>query len=257
MPLPVFAAEHLRASYDDRVVIDDLSLDLAPGETLALVGASGAGKSTLLEVLACLRPAEAGTLRLDGEPVDQYAHRLVPGHPQIKLVPQAYQLFPNHSLRENITYALRTYTKAYQRQRVGTLLERFGLEAVADRLPREVSGGEQQRTAIARALADEPKVLLLDEPFSHLDTLNKQVIKTELRTLVREEETACVLVTHDLIDAFTAAERVGVLRAGALLQVGTTAEVLHQPRPGYVSELVASGRALWREFGALLEGRES
>jgi iron(III) transport system ATP-binding protein len=252
MPQPVFRAEKLVKSFQNRAVIQDVSLELNPGETLALVGESGAGKSTLLHLLACLLSADSGTIFLQNEPVHDYADRLVPGHPQIKLVPQDYRLFPHHTLRENIAYALRTFTREYQQKRVGTLLERTGLAAVADRLPREVSGGEQQRTAIARALADEPRVLLLDEPFSHLDTLNKQLVKAELWTLLREEGTACVFVTHDLFDAFTAAERVGVLHAGVLLQTGTAAEVLHRPRPGYVRELVTSGRAIWEEFGRLL-----
>lgn len=252
MPQPVFRAENLWKSFKNRVVVRDVSLELTPGETLALVGESGAGKSTLLHLLACLTTADAGDVFLDEKNVGSFAGRLVPGHPQIKLVAQDYRLFPHHTLRENIAFALRTFTREYQQKRVGDLLDRTGLRAVADRLPREVSGGEQQRAAIARALADEPRVLLLDEPFSHLDTLNKQVVKTELRNLIREEKTACVFVTHDLFDAFTAAGRVGVLHEGILLQTGTAAEVLHAPQPGYVSQLVNSGRAVWEEFGKLM-----
>lgn len=241
-------AQHLQKSVGEHLIIEDLSLDLRAGEIFAMIGASGAGKSTLLNVLACLTPADAGELWLEGKEISSSAKYLIPGHAEIKLVPQEYKLLPNHTIRENIAYALREYTKEYQRERLDELLALTGLEAVQHKLPREVSGGEKQRTAIARAIADEPKVLLLDEPFSNLDTLNRQKLKQELKRIIQETGLACLFVTHDLLDALTIAQRMGVMQEGQLLQTGTPAELLQHPATGYVREFLASGLAIVREI---------
>jgi iron(III) transport system ATP-binding protein len=225
---------------------------LKAGEVLALVGESGAGKSTLLNLLAGLTEPDGGEIFLNDENVSDYARRLVPGHPAVKLVPQDYRLFPNVSLRENVAYALRAYNSDYKTFRTNQLLELCGLLDVADRKPREVSGGEQQRTALARALAEKPDLLLLDEPFSHLDAIHRQTLRRTVLGLVRYEGVGCVLVTHDLLDALTSADRVGVLRDGQLLQLAPPAELLRHPADEYVKRLMDSGLALVADVQALL-----
>lgn len=240
MPTPLLHVTNLTKSYESREVLHELTFELNPGEVLALVGESGAGKSTLLQLLAGVSSPDAGTITLGDSDVASYAQKLVPGHPAVKLVAQDYRLFPHVSLRENIAYALREYNRDYQAFRVAELLDLADLSAVADRKPREVSGGEQQRAAIARAIAEQPRLLLLDEPFSHLDALHKQTLRQSLLALVRAEGIGCVFVTHDLLDALTTAERVGVMRQGQLLYLGTPREVLTQTENGYVKALMDS-----------------
>lgn len=204
---------------------------------MALVGESGSGKSTLLSMLAGLTDADAGEVQLNGERVVGPSEKLVAGHPDIRLVHQEYQLMPNVSVRENITYALRFFEKAYRDYRVDQLLRLCRLTDVQDRLPRQVSGGEKQRTAIARAVADKPAVLLLDEPFSHLDLPNRLIVRDLLLELVREEQTACLFVTHDASDALSLANTLGILRDGRMVQMGTPKEVYRQPQTAYAARM--------------------
>ncbi len=243
----LFQASHLHKSIEEHTIITDFSLELPAGEIFALVGESGAGKSTLLNILACLTPADQGELWLEGKEISSSARYLIPGHADIKLVPQEYRLLPNHTIRENIAYALREYTKEYQTYRIDQLMELTGLGAIQHKLPREVSGGEKQRTAIARAIADEPKVLLLDEPFSNLDTLNRQKLKQELRRIIKETDIACLFVTHDLLDALTVAERMGVMQHGRIEQMGSPEELFNQPATPYVRDFIASGLSILQE----------
>lgn len=152
---------------------------------------------------------------------------------------------PNVSIRENITYALRFFEKTYREARVDELLKRCRLTDVQHRLPRRVSGGEKQRTAIARAIADKPAVLLLDEPFSHLDLPNRLIIRDLLFDLIRHDQagspsTACLFVTHEATDALSIADTLGILRDGRLMQLGLPSMVYHQPATVYAARLTGS-----------------
>lgn len=236
-------ATHLSKSFaGDVKAVRTVSLTLEPGRIMGLVGASGSGKSTLLSLLAGLTDADAGEVRLDGERVPGPGEVLVAGHPQIRLVHQDYQLMPNVSVRENIMYALRFFEKAYRMARVDALLSRCHLTDVQHRLPRQVSGGERQRTAIARAVADEPAVLLLDEPFSHLDLPNRLIVRDLLFDLIRSDEpgprpTACLFVTHEATDALALADTLGILRDGRLVQLGPPTDVYRRPTTAYAARL--------------------
>ena len=204
---------------------------------MALVGASGSGKSTLLSLLAGLTDADAGAIQLNGERVPGPSEVLVPGHPSIRLVHQEYQLMPNVSVRENIAYALRFFEKSYRDFRVNELLKLCRLMDVQDRIPRQVSGGEKQRTAIARAIADKPAVLLFDEPFSHLDLPNRLIVRDLLFDLVRHDNTSCLFVTHDATDALSIADTLGILRDGKLIQSGPPVDVYHRPLTAYAARM--------------------
>ena len=206
---------HLTKSYNSRPVVADVSLTLEPGRIMALVGASGSGKSTLLSLLAGLTDADAGAVLLDGQRVPGPRDVLVAGHPRIKLVHQQYQLQPNVSVAANIAYGLRFYEKDYRDFRVDELLTLCRLETVRQQTPKQISGGEAQRTAIAIAIAEKPEsgraaisrgrsgrgqsgrttVLLLDEPFSHLDLPNRALMADLLLDLVRQDTVACLFVT--------------------------------------------------------------
>ncbi len=211
---------------------------------MGLVGASGSGKSTLLSLLAGLSDADSGQVQLAGERIPGPSEVLIPGRPDIQLVHQEYQLIPNVSIRENIAYALRYYEAVYQAFRVDELLRLCRLEAVQHRLPKQVSGGEKQRTAIARAVALKPAVLLLDEPFSHLDLPNRTLIRDMLLDLVETDRTACLFVTHDATDALSIAHTLGVLQSGQLLQLARPIDVYRRPLTAYVARLTGAANIL-------------
>lgn len=255
----MLTATKLSKSYADVHAVRNVSLTLEPGRIMALVGASGSGKSTLLNLLAGLADADAGEVRLDGERLPGPSDVLVPGHPAIRLVPQEYQLMPNVSVRENIAYALRFFEKNYRDFRINELLKLCRLTDVQDRIPRHVSGGEKQRTAIARAIAEEPSdgrtvVLLLDEPFSHLDLPNRVIVRDLLFDLIRHKDTgtsmtltsatSCLLVTHDATDALSIADTLGILRDGKLIQLGPPANVYHQPLTAYAARITGPANIL-------------
>ncbi|OIN59403.1 ABC transporter ATP-binding protein [Arsenicibacter rosenii] len=244
----MLTAHHLYKSFNDTFAVRNVSLALESGQIMALVGASGSGKSTLLNLLAGLMDPDEGEVRLNDVHVATPNEKLVPGHPDIRLVHQEYQLMPNITVRENIAYAVRYYQKAYQTYRVNELLRLCRLEAVADRIPRRISGGEKQRTAIARAIAEPSAdgrtvVLLLDEPFSHLDLPNRTHIRDLLLDLVRETEPdepasfACLFVTHDATDALALSDTVGVMENGEIIQLGSPQVVYGQPRTAYVARM--------------------
>ncbi|MFC5407796.1 ABC transporter ATP-binding protein [Larkinella bovis] len=230
-------AIQLVKSFGDVTAVRGVSLVIKPGEVVGLIGASGSGKSTLLNLLAGLVDATEGVVKLNGERVKGPSEQLVPGHAHIKLVHQEYQLMPNVSIRENISYALRFYEKRYQDFRVEQLIRLCRLESVQHRVPRQVSGGEKQRTAIARAIAEKPAVLLLDEPFSHLDLPNRELIRSMLLDLVRNEKTACLFVTHDSMDALSISNRIGILQEGQLVQMGAPMDVYRRPYNAYVAQM--------------------
>ena len=178
-----FSLRTLTKSYDSHVALQEFNLELAKGEFVSIIGESGSGKSTLLRIAAGLLTQTGGEVLLDGKKIENPEQKLVPGYDEIKLIHQDYQLFPNTSVEENITRPLLNYEENYRNQRVGHLLDRLGLTPYKDRLPRQLSGGQQQKVAIAQALAVEPEVLLLDEPFSHLDAIQKRKLIYDLNPM--------------------------------------------------------------------------
>ncbi len=238
----MLTATHLSKSFASLAAVRNVSLTLEAGQITALVGASGSGKSTLLNLLAGLLDADKGEILLDGERVAGPKDVLVAGHPQIRVVPQEYQLMPNVSIRDNIAYALRFYERTYRDARVNQLLKISRLENIQHHKPREASGGEKQRTAIARAIAEPARVLLLDEPFSHLDLPNRLIVRDLLFDLVRETAgtqppPACLLVTHDATDALSIADKIGILQQGQLRQLDTPRAVYFHPKTTYAARL--------------------
>ncbi|AQG79020.1 ABC transporter ATP-binding protein [Spirosoma montaniterrae] len=245
----MLTATKLTKYYPDVRAVRNVSLTLDAGRIMALVGESGSGKSTLLNLLAGLADADAGEVRFNDERVVGPSEKLVPGHPQIRLVPQEYQLMPNVSVRENITFALRYYEKNYRDFRVNELLRLCRLTDVQHRLPRQVSGGEKQRTAIARAVADRSPgsagvVLLLDEPFSHLDLPNRLIVRDLLFDLVQHDHMTCLFVTHDATDALSIADMLGILRDGKLVQLGSPFDVYRQPATAYAARMTGTANIL-------------
>ncbi|WP_439938092.1 ABC transporter ATP-binding protein [Nocardia sp. N13] len=213
--------------YGETVAVDDVSLDLATGEVLAVLGPSGCGKSTLLRAVAGLEPLSAGSIAWDGADLSG-----TPTHKRgFALMFQDGQLFAHLSVARNVAYALRLrrVPSARASTRVGELLDLVGLSGYDDRLPGTLSGGERQRVALARALAVEPRLILLDEPLSALDATLRERLAGDLREILRTAGTTALLVTHDHEEAFALADRLAVMRDGRVVQSGAIDEVWREP----------------------------
>lgn len=219
-----------------------VQLDVAAGETLALVGPNGAGKSSCVQALAGLLPLSAGELRLQGIVLDAPATSMFvpPEQRHVGYLPQEPLLFPRLSVRDNVAFGLRSRGTATASARAAAdgWLARVGIGELAERKPRQLSGGQAQRAALARALATEPRYLLLDEPLAAVDAS----ARLQLRQLLQQHLAAFagprVVVTHDPVDAFVLGDRIAVLEGGAVVQVGTAAELGQAPRTQYVADLV-------------------
>ncbi len=234
--------------YQQQWVVKEVSFALSEGEIFGLLGESGSGKSTLLRIAAGLLDPDAGDVWLLGQKLRLASDQLIPGHPDIKIVHQDYNLSAPLTVRDNINYALRYYEKAYRDERVDELLQLCQLESVAEHPAKSLSGGEKQRTAIARALAEEAKVLLLDEPFAHLDLPNRRRLTETIRELAEQTGIACIFVTHDANDALSLSTRMGILHHGSLIQLGTPEVIYHSPADAYVAELTGEINLLEADF---------
>ncbi len=205
----------------------DVEVQVAPGETVAVLGRSGAGKSTLLRVLAGLLPIDAGRVTLAGQVLDDpAARRFVPSeYRPVGVVFQDYLLFPHLRARDNVAFGLRARLRQGRRQahqQADDWLERFGIGELAERRPAALSGGQAQRVALARALATQPGLLLLDEPLSALDTVTRQEVRTFLLSVLPALSAPVLIVTHDPMDAEVLADRTIALEAGRLTDLAET-----------------------------------
>src|SRR5690606_31015103 len=221
-------------TYDSHVALQEFSLNLERGQMIAIVGESGSGKSTLLRIAAGLMTQSSGEVWLEDKQIQNPKQKLVAGYDEIKLIHQDYQLYPNATVEENISRPLLNFDPGYKKLRMKRLLEQLGLERYKDRLPRQLSGGQQQKVAIAQALAVEPEVLLLDEPFSHLDTIQTHKLIFELRELLQEAGTTVIFVTHDLDDALRLTDSVLILQKGKVIQKGNSKELYEHPNSRHV-----------------------
>ncbi|MBL8736778.1 MAG: ABC transporter ATP-binding protein [Planctomycetes bacterium] len=219
-----------------------LDLEVAAGETLALVGPNGAGKSSCVQVLAGLVPLDRGELSLGGQRLEAPADGLwvPPEQRGVGYLPQEPLLFPHRSVLDNVAFGLRARGVGLAVARAEALawLARVGIADLAQRRPRELSGGQAQRAALARALAPAPRLLLLDEPLAAVDASARLALRQELARHLASFAGPRVLVTHDAVDAFVLADRIAVLEQGRVVQVGTATEIGQRPRSRYVADLV-------------------
>ena len=219
----------------------DVDIAVGDGEVLALLGPNGAGKSTVLRVLAGLLHPDGGRVVVDGDQVWDGAEQHLPAHRRsLGMVFQDHLLFPHLSITDNVAFGLRSRgaRKAAARAAAAPWLDRVGLGELGDRRPGELSGGQAQRAALARALVGDPRVLLLDEPLSALDARTRLTVRAELHRHLADFAGSAVLVTHDPVDAMALADRVVVVEDGRVVQAGTPAEVARRPRTDYVARLV-------------------
>lgn len=241
--------------YGDAVAVDGLSFDVPPGELLVLLGESGSGKTTALKMINRLIEPSAGQIEVQGEDVTQ-----APPHALRRRIGYVFQqlgLFPHMTVAENIgvTPTLLGWDGPRIAARVATLLKLVELPPqLAERRPHQLSGGQAQRVAVARALAAEPPVLLLDEPFGALDPLTRDRLQTSFSHIRRQLGLTAIFVTHDVVEAAALGDRVGVMKGGRLLQLGTLAELIHQPAHPYVAQLVSRPLEQARRISERLKG---
>ena len=211
--------------FGDTLVLDNLNLEIFEGELVAVLGSSGVGKSTLIRTLAGFESIDGGEIYLDGQLIASKDTEVPAEKRGITFVPQAASLFPHLTVSENIAFGIDKHDK----DRVTELLRLTQLEAFADRMPENLSGGQQQRVSLARALAPKPKLILLDEPFSALDPELREQLRNDVRNVIKADGATALMVTHDQEEALSMADRVAVMRAGVIAQVGDPIEIYSAP----------------------------
>lgn len=233
---------NLVKAYGGKRALDHVDLEVGESELIALLGSSGCGKTTLLRCIAGLTVPDSGRILFGGEDVTHMPTQKRP----IGMVFQSYALFPNMTVRENIAFplAIRGEQQKAIARRVDELLALVGLEDRADHHPNQLSGGQQQRTSLARALAPDPKVLLLDEPLSALDAVVRDYLRDEIRRIQQSIKTTAILVTHDQSEALAVADRVVVMRAGRVEQVARPDELYDRPTTAFSARFIGGRNEL-------------
>lgn len=221
----------------DKFAVDQVSFTLEKGEILALVGESGSGKTTLLRLIAGLEHPDEGNIKLNDKVIVSGQKSVPANKRQTGMVFQDYALFPHLSIYDNVAFGLRGLSKKDTDQRIRETLELTGLDEDLDKYPHQLSGGQQQRVALARALAPRPELLLLDEPFSNLDTILRDQVREEVRQIIKKLGITAIIVTHDTKDAFSTADKIAVMLKGKLLQIDTPNTLYNDPSCVYVAEL--------------------
>jgi ABC-type Fe3+/spermidine/putrescine transport system ATPase subunit len=239
---PYLSIEALSVSYGSTRVLDRVSLGVARGELIALLGSSGCGKTTLLRAIAGFVIPDEGTIRVGGEDITH----LPPEKRETAMMFQSYALWPHMTVAGNIGYGLRMrgWKSDAIAKRVGEMLRLLQLDGYTERPVTQLSGGQRQRVALGRALAVDPRLLLLDEPMSNLDYKVRLELRHELRALQRRIGITAVYVTHDREEALTLADRIAVIDAGRIVQIGPPEEIFHRPESAFVAGFMGADNAL-------------
>jgi len=230
--------ESLSKNFGTTIALDDVSLDVEDGEFVCFLGPSGCGKTTLLRCIAGLEVHDTGKLRQRGRDISDQP----PAARDFGIVFQSYALFPNLTIEKNIGYGLsgKAWSRKARRARVAEMVSLVGLEGEEPKYPAQLSGGQQQRVALARALAPKPAMLLLDEPLSALDAKVRERLRREVKDLQRSLGVTTIMVTHDQEEAMTMADRVVVMNAGRIVQIGTPTEIYDKPVDPFVADFIGT-----------------
>ncbi len=250
--VPAIELKDIRKSYGDVVAVDGVSLEIADGEFFSMLGPSGCGKTTTLRVIAGFAAPDGGEVVLGGAP----ATHVPPHRRDVNTVFQQYALFPHMTVRDNVGFGLRVRKKgrAETHRAVADALAMVRLHGCEGRKPSELSGGQQQRVALARALVNRPSVLLLDEPLAALDLKLRQEMRDELKRLQGEVGITFVYVTHDQDEAMALSDRIAVMRAGRIEQVGSGLDVYERPATRFVADFIGATNFLEVEVLTLAAG---
>lgn len=229
--------QNVTFQYDTKVVLKNISFELNPGEQLSIIGESGSGKSTLLKIIYGLYHIEKGKLYWKKTPLLGPNYNIVPGEDFMKYVAQDYDLMPFITVEENVGKFLSNFYPRKKTKRIAELLELVGLTPYAKTKPTDLSGGQQQRVAIAKALAQQPKLLLLDEPFSNIDNFKKNNLRRELFSYLKSQNISCITATHDNMDSLAYADRTMVLKDGKVIRMDDPKNLYKNPKNKYVASL--------------------
>jgi len=234
----IVSIRNIRKRFDSVLALNDISIEIRPGEIFALLGPSGCGKSTLLRIISGFESPTSGELLLDGEDMT----RLPPNKRPVNMVFQSYAVFPHMSVEKNVAYGLKMEKLPNKEieTRVATALEQVHLSDFATRMPDQLSGGQRQRVALARALVKKPRVLLLDEPLSALDAKLRDAMRLELVKLQETVGITFIIVTHDQAEAMAMADRIAVLESGRLRQIASPEELYAHPVDGFVADFIGN-----------------
>ncbi|MDC0152377.1 ABC transporter ATP-binding protein, partial [Deltaproteobacteria bacterium] len=238
---------NLTKSYGVLEAVSDFSLHLEEHEFLSILGPSGCGKSTLLRLIAGLEVPSRGQVLLEKREISGEKIILPPERRKFGMIFQDFALFPHLSIEKNIAYGVNG-SRSEKQKRVVELLKLVSLQHLASKMPHQISGGEQQRIAVARALAPRPRLILMDEPFSNLDYQFRLQLRREIRGILKHEGVATILVTHDQVEAITFSERVLLMHKGKLVQAGTPEEIYQQPQTLWASSFVGEANHLSVEW---------
>jgi iron(III) transport system ATP-binding protein len=233
--------QEVSVHYGDFTAVHQVSLQLEHGEIGCLLGPSGCGKTSLLRAIAGFQPISSGRIVLRNEIISEPGRQTPPEQRRVGMVFQDFALFPHLDVEGNVGFGLSALGAVERRARVAELLKLVGLENQGRAMPHELSGGQQQRVALARALAPRPDILLLDEPFSNLDSELREQLAREVRALLKEHKVTAILVTHDQHEAFAMADHIALLREGRVAQADTPYALYHQPADEFVAGFIGQG----------------
>jgi iron(III) transport system ATP-binding protein len=252
--MPHLELDGLTKRYGDVTSVDAIDLTVERGEFICLLGPSGCGKTTTLRMLAGFLTPDAGEIRVAGKTLSSPSAVVPPERRNMGMIFQSYAVWPHMTVRENVGYGLRMQSvpAAERNSRTDALLDATRLREHAERYPAELSGGQQQRVALARALAPNPGILLLDEPLSNLDANLRGEMRFEIRRLHDEYRNTSIYVTHDQVEAMTMADRIVVMNAGRIEQIGTPEDVFDRPHSRFVARFIGGSNLL---EGAHVDGR--